>query len=46
MRSDAACGPTDLDPRLRGDNGAVADLCALGQRRRFDAFDSALNDVQ
>jgi len=35
-----------LDPRLRGDDGAVSDHCAVGHRRRFDAFDLALNRAQ
>jgi hypothetical protein len=46
MRSDVSRGRTDLDPRLRGDDGAVSGRCALGHRRRFDAFDLALNHAQ
>jgi len=46
MRSEGAVVDLALDPRLRGDDGAVSDRCALGHRRRFDAFDLALNHAQ
>jgi hypothetical protein len=34
---------TEVAPRLRGDDGAVSCRFAAGHRRRFDAFDLALN---
>jgi hypothetical protein len=46
MRSDLLCADDKLDPRLRGDDGAVSARCALGHRRRFDAFDLALNHTK
>jgi len=43
MPSDLPPLSADLDPRLRGDDGAVSCRLAAGHRRRFDAFDLALN---
>jgi len=46
MRSEIAAFDLASDPRLGGDDGAVSDRCALGHRRRFDAFDLALDRAQ
>jgi hypothetical protein len=43
MRSDFPSADAEVDPRLRGDDGAVSRRFAAGHRRRFDAFDRALN---